>query len=112
MEGGFLCFKVICWNSLGGNEQKNRKIMKKHGFIPGNYLLFYFTTLSVSQIIVACIVVAMQRPRDKANKQRLFLGNGSVNTFQRQRIWTQKEKNGVSMWSLPRSINQVSWTSE
>jgi hypothetical protein len=30
---------------------------------------------------VACTTVAMQRPRNKANKQRPFIGNGSVNTF-------------------------------
>jgi hypothetical protein len=28
--------------------------------------------------IVVCTAVAMQRPRDKVNKQRSFLGNGSV----------------------------------
>jgi hypothetical protein len=37
----------------------------------------------------------MQRPLDKANKQRPFLGNGSVNTFPLQRIRTQHYKNGV-----------------
>jgi hypothetical protein len=39
---------------------------------------------------VACTAVAMQQSQDKANKQRPFLGNGSVNTSPRQRIRTQK----------------------
>jgi hypothetical protein len=52
---------------------------------------------------VACTAVATQRPRDKANKQRTFLGNGSVNTFSRQRTV-------FSMWSMQRNYNQDSYS--
>jgi hypothetical protein len=40
--------------------------------------------------MVACTAVDMQRQRDKAEKQRQFLDNDSVNTFPRQRIRMQQ----------------------
>jgi hypothetical protein len=52
-------------------------------------------TIYANHHTVACTAVAMQRPRDKANKQRPFLDDGSVNTLPRQLIRTQQEKNGV-----------------
>jgi hypothetical protein len=42
-----------------------------------------------------------------------FLGNGSVNTFQQQRVDTQQWrycwKRGISMWSVPRSYLKDNW---
>jgi hypothetical protein len=40
--------------------------------------------------IVTCAAVAIQRPRDKANKQLPFQGYGLVHSFPVQRIRTQQ----------------------
>jgi hypothetical protein len=67
------------------------------------FLAYFVTSHSVVQIhhthikralinTVACVDVAMQRPEDRANEQRPFLGNGSVDTFPLQGIRSKQKK--------------------
>jgi hypothetical protein len=52
----------------------------------------------------------MQWPRDKANKQQPYLGNGLVNMFPWQ--WINNRRTVFSVWSMQRCYNQDSWSKE
>jgi hypothetical protein len=57
------------------------------------------------EYIVTCTAVAMQRPPDKAKKQRPFLGNSPINTFPLQRTRMR-----FSTQTTPRSYTQDRWS--
>jgi hypothetical protein len=69
-------------------------------------------SLTPPQDTVTCTAVSMQRPRDKANEQRPFLGNSSVKTFPRKEICTHNGRTMFSMWSVLRNYNQDSWSNQ
>jgi hypothetical protein len=62
--------------------------------VPSDFLciIILFIQRSIAAVfdVVTCTAVAMQGQRDEANKQRQFLGNGSVNTFPLQRRYKKQ----------------------
>jgi hypothetical protein len=83
----------------------------------GNRALLYtdtaFSQIYFITILVACRAVAMERRPRWADIPGQFLGNGSVHTFQQQRIdaqqWRYCWKWCVPAWSVPRSYKDNNW---